>query len=759
MDSGKLQRESLIEYEPHSLEVARPALEGYLPPDQSQEFKIWEYWGVLAKRKWVVLAAIVIVVTMTAIASFRTQKEYEASARLAIYREIPLTLGQTKDTDFNTADDWDASVDLDTQVRIIQSDTLALDVIKRLQLHRNVEFAGPAANAAAVSLDGTSEIDPAMVPGLLGQFHGGLRVNVLPRTRIIEIRFMSPSPRLAADIVNTVATAFIEQNYKTKFQSTMATSEWLSRQLADLKITVETSQEKLVRYQKENGILGIDDKQNIVTSKLDYINSSLTNAEADRMQKQANYMLSLSGDPNLGGKEGDQSFLQAMRSRMADLKDQYAQASTQFGPNYPKVLELKNQLAQVQETIAGEETRLRGKAKDEYLAALQHEKLLMQALEDQKGEANKLNEKAIEYSLLKREVESNRALYESLLQKLKEATMAAGLKSSNVRVVDSARVPNYPAKPNIPRNLEIAFLAGLLGGVAMAFVLEGLDNTVRTPEQIQMISGLASLGVIPMSNKVIGPGKTGRPVLSANVPPSSDADPVELISYVRPKSEIAESYRALRTSILLSSLGAPPKLILVTSALPQEGKTTTSVNTAIVLAQKGARVLLIDADLRRPSIHKTLGLKPRCGLTSVLTGSETLESAIIPAVQSPNLFVLPAGPHPPHPAELVGSVAMKELLKRCRGEYDHIVIDTPPVLSVTDAVVLSVEADANILVIRSRQTTKEALRRARDLLCQVNARVLGVVLNAVNLNAADYYYYYYGSKYDSRYYAYDDQAK
>jgi capsular exopolysaccharide synthesis family protein len=373
--------------------------------------------------------------------------------------------------------------------------------------------------------------------------------------------------------------------------------------------------------------------------------------------------------------------------------------------------------------------------------------MLRASFEKQKQEANKLNESAIEYSLLKRDVDSNRTLYEGLLEKLKQAGITAGLRSNNFRIINAARVPTSPSEPNIPRNLSFALVLGVISAIGLAFMLENMDNTVRTPEQAQAISGLPSLGMIPLGSKSTSRGATGKRLAL-----TASKEVVETVTQVRPQSQMAESYRALRTSLLLSNLGAPPKVIMVTSARPQEGKTTTSINTAIVLAQKGVRVLLVDADLRRPSIHKTLGMGPRSGLSNVLTGSATVQQTIATSPILPNLFIMPAGTPPPNPAELLASSNMRDLIVELRELYDHIVIDTPPTLSVTDAVVLSPRADATILVIRSGQTTKPALRRARDLLMQVNAHVAGVLLNAVDLTSPDYYYYYeYQGKYGQYY--------
>ena len=408
--------------------------------------------------------------------------------------------------------------------------------------------------------------------------------------------------------------------------------------------------------------------------------------------------------------------------------------------------QLNNQMKEIDAQILLETRKVAGKIRGQYMAALQRENMLHDALEKQKQEANKLNESAIQFSILKRDLDSYRQLYEGLMEKMKQAGVSAGLKSNNFRIVDVARVPTAPIEPNIPRNLAFAFMLGLTSGVGLAFMLEGLDNTVRTTEQAQMISGLPPLGMIPMGSRTAREGANSKRLVIA-----TSKEAVELVTQVRPQSQMAESYRALRTSLLLSNLGAPPKVIMITSA-PQEGKTTTSINCAVVLAQKGIRVLLIDADLRRPSIHKTLGMGPRSGLSNVLTGSATLQQTITRSPVLPNLFVLPAGTPPPNPAELLASTNMRDVLEELRGQYDHIVVDTPPTLSVTDAVVLSPRADAIVLVIRSGQTTKQALRRSSDVLLQVNAKVSGVLLNAVDLSSPDYYYYYeYKSKY-SRYY-------
>lgn len=725
----------------------------------AQDSVLRDYLRVLLKRIWVVLGTLAVVFGATLIASLRSTPIYDAVGSIAINKPDPML---TSLRDGNTPIDYYDPTDLDTEVRILRSDLLALQVIKELNLDKLPEFGGHGESTSS-SLELTTDTlqpDSARANALLGAFKGNLRVLLEPNTRIIDVHYRSPNKELAARIVNTLANTYIEQNFKTRFESTMQASDWLSRQLVDLQMKVETSQEKLVQYQKEHQILGIDDKQNITTEKLDELNKQLTDAESQRMEKEALYRLAESGDSESAasvagaaaapGKSSVASsgLLDRLEGEKADLKVQIAQMGTQFGLAYPKIAQLNNQLKEIDVQIQVEMKKVAERLRGDYMAALQRETMLRQALEEQKQQENKLNESAIEYSLLKRDFETNRTLYEGLLQKLKEAGVTAGLRSNNIREVDIARTPAGPAEPNIPRNLGFAFVLGLTSGIGLAFLLEGIDNTVRTPEQAQLISGLPSLGMIPLAPKSATDNNAKQGLMVA-----ASKEAVELITQSRPQSQMAESYRALRTSLLLTSLGAPPKTILITSALPREGKTTTSINTAIVLAQKGTRVLLIDADLRRPSIHKALGLGHRTGLSNVLTGGATLQQATVRSSLLPTLYVLPAGTPPPNPAELMASGQMVDVLAELRDQYDHIVVDTPPTLSVTDAVVLSTKADAVVLVIRSSQTTKPALRRARDILAQVNARVAGVLLNAVNLDSPDYYYYYeYQGKYGQRYY-------
>lgn len=760
------ERPDAIEASPRSappiVEAAPPSFVSNYTPVNSGEFLLESLWRIVQKRKWIIIASVLIVFTMALIISARMTPIYDAQCRITLSKPVNNDLG-LRDSASTSADEyWDYAVELETQTKILHSDALALEVIRNLQLDKNPAFTGPREkkNAPQSALASSADMNPdsGEQARLLSLFSSSLKVNPIPRTRILEIHYTHSDPKLAASITNALADAYIEQNIRTKYESTMQTSDWISKQLSDLKLKTETAQEKLVRYQKEHGILGIDEKQNIITSKLDELNRQLTIAEGDRIQKEASYRMAAS-NPDMLTRAEPYGVITKLQQDRGTLLTRYAELKTTFGPSYPKVIELKNQLDDIDRQIEAETKSIERRLKSDYLAAAQREKMLDSALENQKREANQLNESAIEYNLLKRDLETSRQLYEGLLQRLKEAGVSAGLKSNNIRIIDAARPPTSPSSPNIPRNLALALIVGLVGGVTLAFIQEAMDNTLRTPEQIQAISSMPSLGIIPLEpqlskGKLLSLKSDVLGGVSASETTDEEAAKTGLIVLQnRPFSEMAESYRALRTSILLSSLGAPPKVILVTSPLPQEGKSTTAMNCAAALAQQGSRVLLIDADMRRPRIASALKLQAGVGLSNLLTGSAPLEDVVQAVPQVPNLFAIASGPIPPRPAELLGSDLMEQHLLALRKSFDHIIIDSPPALSVTDAVMLSSRVDSVIIVVFASRTRKEALRRVKELFTQVNARLMGVVVNGVDVRSPDHYYYYYGKRYgDGAYY-------
>ena len=741
--TGKLKIEERPELAPRDPRDFISVHDAFAATAGGHEPKMGDYWRVLVKRKWTIFAAVIVVVTVAGIISLRMTRIYDAVSLLTIANEMPSYL-DLKDNNQRQSSTTEED-NIDTQVRILQSDALALEVIKKMGLDRNPEFAGRAtvAMSGGVAVAETPNQTLEREDALIRVIADNINVRQIPNTTIIEITYANPNPQLAADIANAIASTFIEDNIKTRFQSSSQAADWLSKQLADLQIKVEVSQSKLNEYQKEHNIVGVDDKQNLTTTNLGQVNSELMSARLDRIQKESLADMTKRSDAGSIGAVLQDPVLLGLRQQQTELQAEYAQQSTQFGPAYPRVAEIANRLQQVNKTYQEQLANVVSRIQNDYDTAVRREQMLQSALNAQTDAANQLNETAIEYKVLKQEADANRQIYDSLVGKLKEASLEAGLNSSNIRVVAPARVPLKPARPNIPRNMEFALLLGLVGGIALAFTLEALDSSVRTPEQAEISSGLPTIGLIPLeAGHLDDDPLTTRALLA-----KGRARPANMVAYRDPKSQIAEAYRALRTSILLSRPKHYPQSILVTSAAPQDGKSMTSVNIAIVMAQQGKRVLLIDADLRRPSLHRVFGVPSTVGLCSVLSGEAKSEDAIVPTVQ-PNLFFMPAGPLPPDPSELLSSASMRGLLAQWREEYDFIVVDSSPILSVTDAVMLSVEVEAVILVVRAGQTAVGALRRSRDLLLNVKADILGIVLNAADLSSAEYYYYS-SAKYDN----------
>jgi polysaccharide biosynthesis transport protein len=683
-------------------------------------------WRIIRSRWWTVAAFTLVVVAIVVTASLLMKPQYEAVGQVVFHRENDSRVLGFKGVDASLVEDPEDRAAIDTQIGILETDALAMLVINDLHLDKNPKFAGRA---------GQSGNEDRLVES----FHKSLKISKVKGTRLIEIRFRSTDPKLAADIVNQLANAYLDQFYKSQIQVSTQISDFLANQLKELQAKVEESQHKLIDYQKGNGIFGLDDKQNIVTAKLDDLNRELTAAEGERVQKEVTYRLARSGQPELIAKLEPDNLVTKLRSQQADLENQMAQASVQLGPAHPKITELSKQIAQARQSVDAEVRRIGEQITYDYQSAVQRERMLRNALEAQKQAADKLSANTIQGNILKHEFETNRKLYEDLLQKQKEVSISSSLKSSNIWIVDPARPPRRPAEPNIPRNFALALLFGILGGVLTAFGLGKMNEKISALEQAVIASPLPSLGVVPL---------LGAKKKNGASPRLSDADgsvKPELVSALRPMSMAAESYKAIVTSILLSHR-THPAVILVTSALPGEGKTTVSTNLAIVLARLRRRVLLVDTDLRRPSVHRAMRLNAKTGLGALLRKSATFDELVVGCADVPNLYILPAGPiNLQEDTELLIS-GFKDLVERWREHFDHIIIDTPPVLAMTDAVRMSVEADSVILVIRSGQIAKDEFLRAQDVLLKVNARLTGFVMNGVELDSSDfrYFYGYYG---------------
>jgi len=689
-------------------------------------------WRIIRHRKRTIAAFTLVVVVIVVTASLLMKPQYEAVGQVVFHRENDSGVLGFKGVDASIVEDPEDRAAIDTQIGILETDALAMLVINDLHLDKNPKFAGRA---------GQSGNEDRLVES----FHKSLKISKVKGTRLIEIRFRSTDPKLAAEIVNQLANAYLDQFYKSQIQASTQISEFLASQLKELQAKVEESQHKLIDFQKENGIFGLDDKQNIVTAKLDDLNRELTAAEGDRVQKEVTYRLARSGQPELIAKLEPDNLVTKLRAQQSDLENQMAQASVQLGPAHPKIVELSKQIAQARQSVGAEIRRVGEQITYEYKSAVGREQMLRHALEAQKQTADKLNASVIQSDILKHEFETNRKLYEDLLQKQKEVSISASLKSSNIWIVDPARAPRRPAEPNILRNFALSLLGGILGGVLMAFGLGKMNEKISALEQAVIASPLPSLGVVPL---------LGAKKKNGASPLINDADSSvipELVSALRPMSLTAESYKAIVTSILLSHR-THPAVILVTSALPGEGKTTVCTNLAIVLARLRRRVLLVDTDLRRPSVHRAMRLSAKAGLGALLRKSAAFDDLVVACADLPNLYVLPAGPiNLQEDTELLVS-GFKDLVERWREQFDHIIIDTPPVLAMTDAVRMSVEADSVILVIRSGQIAKDEFLRAQDVLLKVNARLTGFVLNGAELDSSDfrYFYGYYGQDQSKR---------
>jgi polysaccharide biosynthesis transport protein len=703
-----------------------------------REPHLYDYLLILRKHQWLILSFLVAVVTIVSIATFRMKPVYSSSAKIEIDRE------NSNISPFPGADSYDYMMDLDnyieTQARILTSETLALQTIRRMQLSNDT-------SSEAINL---GSLENQKLPPEVGAFLGALSVRRIPNTRLMEVGFESTDPKLAAEILNAHLKNYMYQNMRSRSESTKLATSMLQDELTELSTKVRQSEDALIAYERANQIWNVDDKSdksNVATERLGDLNRQLTEAQSDTLKKQALYEFAKTGNVDSVPQLRENGLLQQLQTRRADLSVLYTDSVNQYGPNYPKVQRIQAQLKEIDDQMARTRKGILAQLESEYREANQHEELLARVLDQQKVEVNAMSEKMIQYNILKREAEANKSLYDSLQTKLKEAQISSGLRSENVRIIDPAMVPSYPIRPAKTRNIALAFLVGLVGGIGLALLREYLDNTVKTPDDVENLTRLPSLAVVPAFGEGVLADKRAGFLRAGSS--NGHEKRIELVAQHLPKSQMSEAFRALRTSILLSQPDHPPQVILVTSALPREGKTTAAANLAVTLAQLGDKTVLVDADLRKPGVGRllNLGTGKYAGLSSYLAGVSSLDLVTVPHPAIENLAAIPTGPLPPNPADLLSSHRLTDAITELRKKYKFIVIDSPPIMAATDAVVLSVQTDGVLLVVRSGETPKEAFARTRDLLTSVKCHILGVVLNAVDSSAPDYYYSY-------RYYPY-----
>jgi polysaccharide biosynthesis transport protein len=678
-----------------------------------------EAWVTIRSRKKLIIA----VAALGAIYGF-----YEGATQPRLYSAggtIEIRSGSSNEYRIGGASQAGESR-LPTEVAILKSDSLLLSVARDRNLANDPAFLGPVGRYQNVD-------DPVVRQRVVGALQRDIQVGVIPKTDIVGIRCTTGKAQLSADIVNQLVQDYIAHSFQSRADATKRVGSFFSTQLDDLKQQVETSQEQMLELQKKLGVLGFDPKDNQITSTLDELNHAAGAAALARIAAQTHYQVLSSMDPSILDQAGNAyapSNVSSLRSRLNDERARLAELDTTEKPNNPDEKAIQNQITELTRQIGVEESRILSESKQAYLAAQAQEAQTNSALDAEKATAYKLRDDLLQYTLREREFEANRTLYDGLEQRLRTAGVEAGLESTEIEPIDAAYAPLGPTlRPRTSILVTDTFVM-LIFGVILAFILESLDTGLRSVAEIESVSGLPSLALIPRARRSVS-DETSLSTAMRNLGTLSS-----------PKSQFSEAFRALRTSLLLSVAGGEPKVILLTSATPSEGKTTVSINLACVLAQRNVRVLIIDADLRRPTVHHRFGLNGKVGLTSVLTGSVSLEDAIQTVAEIPQLDVLVSGPVPPFPTEMLGSETMHHLLERCKGMYTHIVMDSPPLLSVTDSVVLARDADAVVMIVRHGKSSKHAMRRARDLLVRSGAPVTGIVLNAVDLNSPEYYAYY-----------------
>ncbi len=734
---------------------------------ESKGLDLREFWRVIRKHSrliltfslGVVLTAGIIIVTQTPI--------YTAKTTLLIERNAP----QVVDIQQVLSESLGVSTQdyYKTQYEILKSRSLAAEVIREQGLEKNSLFTGERRDEGLVARLwdhatrwlkwGKKQVASRFFtpPSVI---HGGnslgvsrvinayltsmLEIKPIQGTGLVEIAFNTPDPELSARVANAHADAYIHQRLKRGSNANQEAQRFLEEKLIELNGRVEKSEATLNRYRRDKGILSLNDKENIVVERLADLNQLLTQAEAERISLEAQARLIHKRDYESLPAVLSSSLIQTLKGQVVRLEGEYAYLSTQFKPGYARLAQLKSQVEETRGRLEQEIKAVVAGIESAYFASAAKEKELWAGMERQKAVAFGLKDASVKYAILAREVDTNRQLYDSVLQRMKEIEMSAELRASKVFVIDKAEPPVNPSRPKKMKNLLISVLVGLMGGVGLAFFLEHLDNTLKTPEEVQRHLRLPILSVVPdflslrhAANKRWLPVRSQEPV--PNSQPKTHGN--ELVLSHHPLSMVTEAYRTLRTAILLSRAGEPPKTILFTSGLHGEGKTSTVVNTAIVFAQMGVKVLLIDADLRHSSCHKVLGADNGSGLTDFLTGQTELEKVIKPTAMD-NVFLLSGGSTPPDPTKLLGSKKMHEMLISLQEHYDYILIDSPPVMPVSDTVLLSTMADGVVTVVSGQETSKYIVKEALSRLGHAQAKVLGVLLNRVNIQSGEYSDYY-----------------
>jgi len=716
--------------------------------DAANEVHLLDYVKVLYKRRWTAGTAFLLVFLGVTVYTFTTTPIFEARTRLLIESDDPnvVNFKQVVDEGGTRTDYYQ------TQYTILQSRALARKTIDTLKAwdspllgatKEKSSFSVAAMTAAVGSLFGGNAEEPkaadadetAAQSRAIDSFLTQLSISPIRNSRLVDVKFRSPDATFATKAANALAKNYIDQNLEYKFSVSKEATGWLEERLAEQRKQVEAAEAALQRYREQNDAISMEDRENIVVQKLADLNAAVTKAKTDRIQKEAMYRqlnaiqgtAALDTFPAILGNQ----YIQQQKAELASLQRQQAQMADKLGDRHPEMIRVKSAIEAAQAKLQTEVSKVVQSVRTDYQAALAQEQTLSGALEQQKGEALSMNRKAIDYGVLDRDVQSSKQVYQSLLQRAKETGISGELKTSNIRVIDDAERPRGAVKPRKALNLMLGILAGVTLGFGLAFFFEYLDSRIKSPDEVKGYLGLASLGMIP----ALGKNWDGKdPLINKGVPPN-----------------FAEAFRSIRTNILFSSPDEGSRTLVVTSTGPGEGKTMVSSNLAIGFAAGGQRVLLIDADMRRPRVHEPFNQDLEPGLSNVLVGN-TKASEAVHKTAVPGLWVLTAGRTPPNPAELLGSKRFNEFVRSLGQHFDYVVIDCPPVMPVTDAVIAANSASGVIFVVGSEMTTREAAKTAIDQLTRGRTKLVGAILNRVDLEKNGYYYsQYYRREYVSYY--------
>jgi capsular exopolysaccharide synthesis family protein len=719
-------------------ELSQPAAgaepDGPLASTAREGLSLAEIGSILFKRRWLLLVCVGVALIVGYVYSKTRIPLYEGAAT------IDLNPSQTNVGLSDLIQESLSSEDtrMPTEVARMQSNRVIFQTIKDLAEQHRGPF--PTLFDHRPADAGMDSFPAAELEGMIGQVRGSLAVGAQTGTDIVSIRYQDPRPDVARDVPNAIVEVYLKRNLDDHMEGTGRVTRWLASQMDALKAEANAAQARLADYQRQHrliqvgGLGGTSGAESLELDRLRVSNSSMAAEQADRIIREAKLRLAESNDPDLVATVEPNSPLTALRAQLMSLRAQYTQLSTRYGPRYPRVRELQSQMAAVQSQINAEMRSVQRRVREQYDNTNHTLNLMQRQLDEEMQGAYRLNDSAAQYALLRQDAESSRQLYDQLELKLKESNLAAGLNTASVTVIDEALLPLAPVSPDVHANMMISAGLGLLVGVLGAFLLESLDDTLRSTDDVELFAGLLSIGAIPHFQ----PARGARAEETGEEP----GERRRLVSITAPASPTAEAYRALRSSVLLSAIDNPLRTLVVTSAFMSEGKSTLSANLAVMLAQRGERVLIVDADLRRSTLHLLFGLRrPASGLTNLLSRQSDESVILHPLEQVPTLAYLPAGAVPPNPAELLASHRMSEMMRQWSEQYDRVILDTAPILAVSDSLAPAARADSVLLVVRAGVTRKKALLRTRELLRRVNAPLLGVVVNDVEASKGGYYDY------------------